>query len=879
MSARRGRGGRSDLLDRLGELLETRAAKATLAVLIVVSVLPYEAIDDTLRPLFLMVFGAELTVRFLLLWRGREERTKVEVAFFLIDLAAFISFLPLHHLDPRLKRVLRVLRVARLLVLLRYMQDLIRDVYSVLTRREQLQQFGLVSGAVAAMAFTAAVVLSQLEVGHDYDASVPDHEEGFWDHMWWAFRQVESPDNLVASAREHPLLLLVSLGLTVMGVFVIAYLIGIGTSVVEQVVRAERLRRVRYRDHTLIVGGVHEGELLVREFVRLFEKNRGLARFDPHEVWGWLVHGGPPPRRHALPRMALLGSSNEPPDYLYERGMRWVVYRQGDGNEPEAIERVAGAQAKRALFLARDAGIDTDAITISSLAAFRAQNPGAHVFVEVRESDNCELVAAVGGAGTFPLDVARFLGLFLCHHVIVPGLERLFRELLAASDHEFYTHVFVDPDEHKALARLGDGSLSWVEMVRRAHRDHGVLLAGVFLWDEPVPRTDEDLVPVDRLHQWPNPTVVHADDAVLRELGCEPGRVPCARLAGVIGVARSYEPVRNYARALMAGDGVLGTSPVDEPARRAAQGLASRIVFDERPLERVLVVGYSPALGSLVRGLARFVPRIDLVVALSARPDAVTGIDTRLSSLGLGFERGERPGAAGRTAELERGGRVTVHTHEEQDLTRFVVGVLGAPVDAAVFLSDPESVDSDARTSLRVLRFARALADGTVPRGERLHLLVELHSLERGEQLRHQVSARRCGFGRDGALDLTLVSTDQIRSYFMVHSAFVPGVTMLYDRLLGARGMELARLPAPGDSDEEVTMGALYEAFAPRRALPFALQRTDGSVVTNPGPGERFAIRDIAGVFVIADSDALPLEFAPRGDVDGCAAASAHSIE
>ena len=127
-----------------------------------------------------------------------------------------------------------------------------------------------------ALSFVTAVFLSNLGIDHDYDGrGGAGHTDDFWDRLWWSFRQVESPDNLVPNLAGSPVLVLVSLGLTITGIFVFSYLVGIGANVVEQVVRAERRRSVGFRGHTVVTGPVHEAELLVREFVRMYAKNRG----------------------------------------------------------------------------------------------------------------------------------------------------------------------------------------------------------------------------------------------------------------------------------------------------------------------------------------------------------------------------------------------------------------------------------------------------------------------------------------------------------------------------------------------------------------------------------------------------------------------------
>ena len=870
---------RPDLLDQLGYVVESRAARVALVVLIIVSVLPFPGVEETLRPLFLAAFGLELGVRIALLRAGRTERSTTEYLFLLIDFLAFLSFLPLADWFGRgaaVKEVLTYLRLARLLVLLRFARELAWDVYSIMTRREQLEQFGLVTGAVMALAFVTAVVLSQIDVPHDYDAdpATLSGTESFWERMWWSFRQIESADNLVHNLQVQPLVAVLSLGLTITGVFIISFIIGLGANIVEQVVRAERRRRVGYRNHSIVVGAVGESELLVREFVRIYDKNRLLRRIRPRDVWNWWAHGAPAPRRHALPRMALLGPDHEPPAYLYDRGMRWVVYRTGEGADAEDLERVATPVAKRAILIAdRRAGEDADAITCATLAQLRALNPTAHCFVEVLDSQNEPIIEAVGGAGTFPLDVPRFLGLFLCHHLVVPGVEALYRDLLTAAGCEFYTHIYVDPQENAALDRLKKRSpmLSFHDMARCAYERHGMILSGVFLAKDRLTRLPGDLVPVDRLVQWVNPAAI-GDDEEVRSLGVSAGEIPAELLRGVFGVAQTYMPVQRYARAVLDGEGTLAPPKKPAPGKeqspppRAVDELLARAVCRERPLERVLVVGYSPALGWLLRALARFVPKLDVALAISARPDARTSLHDRLASLRMGIEDDPPPGMRGREVELDRGGRVVIYTHEAADLTGFAVKcVRGAePVDAAVFLSDPESVDRDARTLMRVLRFARALEHAEVPRGESLHVLAELGSTSRGAQLEEHLNARRCGFADPSKLKLTLVSTDQIKNYFMVHSAFVPGVTQLYDKLLGARGQEIVRLDLDHRAaglEGVVTMAEVMEALSASAAIPVALELADGDVRLNPAPDERFEAAILRGIYVIGERDRLPSLF------------------
>jgi len=210
---------------------------------------------------------------------------------------------------------------------------------------------------------------------------------------------------------------------------------------------------------------------------------------------------------------------------------------------------------------------------------------------------------------------------------------------------------------------------------------------------------------------------------------------------------------------------------------------------------------------------------------------------------------------------------MTVFTHEGPDTAAFAGHVLRrtGSVEAAVFLAEPDAVDRDARTAMRVLRFARALHDGDVPRGERLHLVAEFVSIERGVRIEDHLRAHRCGFDDARAMRVTLLSTEQIKNYFMVHSAFVPGVTAIYDEILAERGQEIVRIDLPGadapDPDARISLEDLHAALRDRGCIPIAVELADGRVLLNPGPRETFRAADLAGTFAVADTAHLAAAF------------------
>jgi hypothetical protein len=837
--------------ERLDDLVESRVVRGLLASLVILSLVPLGTVDLALRPVFLVVFGAELAVRFTLWRRGTRTTTPGGVLFGIADVLAFASFLPLEHVvaGPAVQ-ALALLRLSRLFLLVRFSRDLARDIYAILTRREQLQTLGLVTGAVVVLSFVAAVILSQLAIDVGDAAADPS----FLERLWWSFRQLESADNLVEHLHGHPVLTALSLGLTLTGVFLISFIIGVGANIVDQVVRAERRRALAYRGHTVVVGAVHAGEDLVREFVRMYAKNRQIP--SPERLWTWLRYARPSGPR-TFPRVALLSRLDEPPDFLVEPIMRWVVYRQGDESEPESLRRVAAGGAKRAIVLAHHRlGWESDALTVSTVAALRAQNRDCHIYAEVDDPGARELVLDVGGDNTVALDVPRFLGLFLCQHLLIPGVEQLYRDLLTADGSELYTHIFVDAGEHAALAAR-PGPFSWDELVA-AGAEHGVVVVGVYIGDHPLTLNARGVVPMGGLIRWLNPGAAVTDPRIAA-LGGAPGAIPADKLRGVIAVSAGYLPVRAFAAALVAGrPAAPATSPT--PSAVAALGMCLQPLAPGPA--RVALIGYSEALPALLHELARFVPGVDVQLFLSARGDERVPLSRRLATLHVGLdEEAPSPGRAGRVLALDRGGRLEVFTHDGPDLAQFAATRMRHAVDAAVFLSEPEGGDRDARTTMRVLRFIRALEEGRVPRGERLHVLAEFLSVDKGEHVKQHVNARRCGFVHDDAVRLTLIAKETIKSYFMVHSAFVPGVAEIYDELLQERGQDIVRIPfvAHKTTPASVSLRELALALAPRQAVPIGLELSDGARLAPPAD-DRFATADVRGVYAITERPPAPGE-------------------
>jgi hypothetical protein len=749
---------------------------------------------------------------------------------------------------------MQLLPLVRILALPWYFSRLTGELYFELTRSERLWQFFKVTVTVAMLAYLAGTTLYIVAPDYPFDPS-QQHSSG-WDHLldriWWSFRQLESADNLVPNVHNPGPVTLISLLLTILGVFIISFIIGIGSSVVEHLVRAERRRPLRLQGHTLVVGPLQHQAVVVGEFVKLKEKNhrdwlqqlRALAA-SARDLKRSRSGEGPI-------RMAMLGQSAEIPDFLYEGGMRRVAYRQGDATDVRSLERAAAADAKRLILMAEpELGADADALSIAALAAFRSLNRDAQVFVEVQDSHNLELFHSVGEAFTQPLDVSRVLGLFLCPHLVTPGVELLFRDLLTAHGSELYTLLFL-PHTTPALPRHTGDQLNFAALAQAAYERHHVLLVGAWLGDEPVRRGPFERISADGLELVLNPLANHQKT------------LPVARVRGFLGIAEAFLPFRE---AFLALQHSAPTAPYTPPASpfsgpgfpaekqgASDEGLPKDTLDSACGPRRLLVVGDSAGLPTLLDELARYRSGLEVLLVVDEnawkRSPLRRVVGSRVVELnGVGHAV---------LMPLEQGGRLQVVVGEGAELASASVDAVRrfGVIEAAVFLSELDAVDRDARTAVRILRFARALEASEVPRGSSLHMLAEFVSLERGERIKAHVTAHRCGFPGQGSFRLTLVSTQQIKNYFMVHSAFVPGVSRVYQALLGAGGQELVRFPLSLSMPGQLGLADFFAPFWARGALPVALELRGGEVLLNPPPHARFAAEAIAAVHLIARRDA-----------------------
>lgn len=705
-------------------------SRLILSAAIIVSLLPFDWVSSFDAP-FLILFGVEFLLRAMLIFRGEGQHaqrrassvtgTEAEaeearewqrpstgtLILLVFDLLALLSFIPsLLGVDVAETRWLRLFRLSRMMLLLSYWGPLVRDVWSVLLERERAKQIALMGCIVLALSFAGAVVIEQMRVGSDEvidfdgDGRAGESESGevldpddqrFYAHLWWAFRQIQDPGNMMSSP-EQAAALVVSVALTIVGLFMVSFLIGLGTDVVRELMELSQIRPPGLRGHTIVVNINPSTQQLIHELIGYSRKLlpigalslRWLAELVRNTQRG--LRGG---------RYLVVGRSHDPPDFLRQRELARCIYRQVQVDEQSFLHRTDVADAQRVVLLADLDAKDPDAATIQSLltitdslreaderASRRATLFGfggvpkrARLLIaEVLDESNVAAArAAIAGDGTgrdsartraFVVPSERLIALFIACKTLRPGVGRLLEELLTSHGHELYTMFFNLPglgyqrDSSPALAN--DPSQIMGELIERARSlpsrgrvvPVGVLMAGdgvddirVYINPEPEfaepggERLEYDLeVPLESGGN-PRGEQGSAEDFRIAEppVNIRPGLLAAgeSRCLGFIAIADNFGRVRELADDLY-------DRPREQvgPRPRSVQPIPALVPAETSTLGKVLVCGFRSGTVSMVEALIHADRRTQILIIVAnedARAAAWDAFDahTKLVRRGL----------------------------------------------------------------------------------------------------------------------------------------------------------------------------------------------------------------------------------------------------
>lgn len=851
----------AELTGRLERIVERFEVRIILSAAIISSLLPFPWVHR-LDPLFLTLFALELGVRAAVLFgNGREQPRRVPrrsragaIALLVADLVALLSFVPFNPREGA--RWFRLFRLTRMVLLVGYWLPLVRDLWSVLVRRERARQVLLMGIVVGGLSFAGAVVLEHTEtryVDFNDDERINAEDRRFATLLWWAFRQIQDPGNMLArpSATEA---VVVSLGLTIFGLFLVSFLIGLGTDVVRELLELSRLRGPGMHGHTVVVNVAPSTEVLLRELMSFHRKRLPFLREDGTGGGGLGTD------------FVVIGHEPDPPDFLRQPDLARVVYRERGDDDETVIERADALEAERVVLLADHHDPEPDAETVRSLLSLaegvretvpQGRTGDRLLIAEILDDGNVAAARKAAssrstGVPTYVIPTEKLAALFLVAVLRRRLLAPLLEELLTSRGHEIYTCFFPRRDL-AVLERDPKEVLDWL------------LVRGL--------SADKRVVPLALL----GATASHADEVVgLREDGSANGG---GRYLGFAAVADSVDVAGAFTR-------TLSSSPGPDHDRDFDDGDAVTMVRVPalRPL-RTVVCGFRPGSVHLLEGLICAAPGAEILLMVATpteREAAVAVLEARaqlaaceaLESPHGRLRRVEQDWADGHVEfEFEPAGTTLDDLPRRCGRVHVVVAdwvqdrnLVDLPLefghvrdaDAVVLLADRVG-RSDPRIATALLKLD-GLVDGRV--GSQLRVVAEVFDTSLARHLERRITEQ-------GRLDAHVFSIQEMRALFLFQSIIVPGFDQVYAELLGSWGRSFVRFrPAAGSAGEGTFVGLARTLLRHELALVAVELRTPGGVELCVAPsagelGDRFRYKNVEGVWAVAREDG-PMAHEPR---------------
>jgi len=839
-----------------------------LSIAIIVSLLPFEWVGR-LDLFFLGLFGVEFVLRATLLFRGEAlhiakaprpasghpsdaERgwhwpKPGALVLLIFDLLALISFLPIRVDSSAATRWLRLFRLSRMLLLISYWAPLVRDAWGVLLRGERAKQIVLMGLIVLVLSFSGAVVIEHVgtsesgPIDFDGDGQTSANDQRFFVHLWWAFRQVQDPGNMLSSPGEAAVVG-VSLALTVVGLFMVSFLIGLGTDVVRELMELTRMRPPGLQGHTIVVNIDPSTQQLLHMLMLYSKKLRPDGRFSLR--WIRKLVRNTTARGLGGARFVVAGDAHDPPDFLRQADLVDIVYRQARVEDDTFVIRTDTLRAQRVVLLADFSAPDPDAETIQavltitqSLAEADAgpRDPSERkrlLIAEILDESNVpaarRAISAGDGGNTraFVIPSERLIALFIACITRRPGCERLLEELLTSRGHELYTCFFNDEGLGYCENRRPDlpqrPEAIMAELIARARGlRHRVVPVGLFLdppsGDPPSgdsPNADQPLVFINPLaaSALAGPDESADPSASASHIG---GTTPCR---GFIAIATDFNRVCALSKSLFDSPSPSQVAPAASPERFPELTPARTT-----PLHRVLICGFRSATVSMVEALIKAEPRAQILIMVAdaaALDQAIDDFDahTRL------IERKLLPGNHGRFRKAKDQALLTwldpespiaadhgPHVYlavgdwtSSRQLTALPLGFGSvAKLDAVIVISS-EREGSDARTAKTLMKLETLVERPRTPR-----VVAEVLDVELARRLRRRSSQLRDEH-------MLVYSIQELRAYFMFQAVVVPAFDHVYAELMGPWGQSFVNLAVAEPGQGHCSFEDLADRLAAR---------------------------------------------------------------
>jgi hypothetical protein len=724
---------------------------------------------------------------------------------------------------------LRLLRLSRLVLLVGYWGRLASDLWTVVSSRERRYQIGLVLVLALVASFVTAILLVELGPGYDYDENgVTDAADLRFAHvLWWSFRQLPDPGNLIARP-SHLAVVLASLAMTFAGMLLFSFIIGISAGVMGELMQRARERALGLRGHTALIGLGPCSRLLVEDLLAMYRKNRRPCR------------------------LAVLGATAEPPEWL--ASYRQVVYRSGDPMRADDLARVDISQARRVLVMT-ESGASADARAVAAVLAIRSCTPHADVFLDVDHEKDFAAARMAGGPRTHVIGAGSLLGYVVAHNAVHPGANRAVRELLSHGGEDLYTYLY-DDDElarlRTACRRLEPAALA------QAFLRQGVVLLGAFVRDDSQPAQRQECPKVLlNLFDLTSDAAPFFDGGGLRT----------ERVQGFIGIGRQWADVKAAALAFTGG------APATVRLPPAPAAIPVPLAPAQTP-RRVLICGTGARLPRVLSELLHHAGSLEAMV-LTREPQRVPVVAEELRTALAGRMLPAAGPAAGASEELADGRRLECTLAGGRLSVRILVldwtdtgHLLRHPaielqqVDVVLFLPRAPDDVTDGLVAIDCLRIADGFVSGETGFSPDLRVVALLGDPTRTDLLESRLDASAPG----QEARFTVLSSERMRQGFAVRNLFVPGLSPVLFELLSAHGQHLQRLvpvwPDGRPADGSFAVQALADHLIQhQRLLPIGFELAGQALPVFAAslfdPGRQLRHADLQAVYVVGRSPAV----------------------
>lgn len=312
--------------------------------------------EGTLLWVVILFFAVELIIRFLILQNMKKHTAKneqrMEWIYWWVDAIATLVMIPGMNLIP----YGAALRMLRLIRLLRPWLLIAKNLRDVMHEGQYLQEINLIVLILAVMSIGGGVVAQYMLGDFDYtqDGLMQADDHTILARIWFTFRILTDPGNIVLFP-ENNMLIIVSVTAIVIGLFVLAFFIGIGANIVSELMVKLRNERLNVANHMVMIGWNSVSPYVIIQLRIVAERSFNKLK------------------------LVLLGEQSKAPEELLAE--KWVSYRWGKLQEVDSLRRVNLGVARQAIVNAADS--DTEAESLAQnffkLLAIRKVNPNIYL--------------------------------------------------------------------------------------------------------------------------------------------------------------------------------------------------------------------------------------------------------------------------------------------------------------------------------------------------------------------------------------------------------------------------------------------------------------------------------------------------------------------